>query len=156
MGKIKSFLVIVLLSLSSVCYSAEWYVFFNYTDDAFFYFDKSNIESNQDSKTIWMMSIDTNYKKYKSDFKTINKTTFYCKAKKIRYLNQIEFDNKNKLTKQLGEKSTLDDVIPDTVLEGLLIKVCAKNFPYEYGYEKVVGDVIEHAKQRSKLLEVNK
>jgi hypothetical protein len=152
----KRIIFLFLILFQGACYSAEWYVFDNYTDDAFFYFDKSNIENNQDSKTIWLMAIDTNYKKYKSDFKTINKITFYCKSKKIWYLNQIEFDNKNKLIKQFGEKSTLDDVIPDTVMEGLFKKVCSKNFPYENGYDKVDGDVIHHAKQRSLLLNMNK
>lgn len=149
MKKLKYLLYISMLTIHGYTYAAEWYFFYNYTDDSLFYFDKNTIEVNGDNKIIWLMSISTNSKKYQSDFKIINKTLIYCKSRKILYLNQIEFDNKNKMTLQLPAKINANDIIPGTVLEGMFNKICKKDFPNGLGYEKVDIDVLEHAKQKS-------
>ena len=127
--------LVVTISLFMLCasqsFAATWYTFTrNYTDAALYFFDLDTIIKQGDTITIWVKYVnDQSSPDSDGSYSTAQKTLYTCSKRTMQVFTSVIYDKTGKFIRTFPEPSTVIDLVPGSVGEGILKTICAPDFP---------------------------
>ena len=131
MRTIYSVLIVCLASLafSQSALSATW----NYSgvgnDDANYFFDQDTVAKTGDTVMVWMKSVQTRNLDTDGSWATAYKWRINCAKRTMQTLTASAYEKNGKFINSLSTPGREEEVIPDSLGEGILKIACEADFP---------------------------
>ncbi|NYG33606.1 surface-adhesin E family protein [Sphaerotilus montanus] len=111
--------------------AATWYGFNKiYTDKNMYYFDRDTVMKTSISTTLWVKVVtDTTQEQNDGIYSVALKYFYNCSARTLQVMVSANYDKTGKFLKSFNEPGRAQDIIPDSIGEGIMRVVCASDFP---------------------------
>lgn len=129
MFKIVLVLIITVFSVSAN--AANWGIFSTYTKDTIYFFDIDTVNKSNDTVTLWTKSVNDENAPNKTGFYSLaSREVYSCSKRTYLTLTSTSYSKDHTFIETYNAPSNNSEtaIIPDSVADGLLKEVCAKDF----------------------------
>jgi hypothetical protein len=143
------------LALACLCaaptFAANWQIFAaTNSDKAYFFFDSDTVVKQGDAVTVWIKYVkDQSFPDSDGSYATAMREIFTCSKRTTQVLTSVIYDKTGNFIKTYTNPGKPEEIIPDSVSEGMLKAICTPDFPKNKSrdlyFPATDNDVFKHA-----------